>query len=200
MSAEAPTARLSKASRREQLLDSAAEVLLQRGPGGITMEGLAQQAGVSKALPYVHFDNAGSVLVELYQREMQNLGERVAAALASQIEPSARLRAAVHSYFDVVVERGAILAMLAGPGSSIPVLADSGERLGNRFVAAIFRREFGVPEEAAMINAALLLGALNGGIDALTHGEGSRRAIEETVVELALGLTRAHEDAGAAER
>ena len=113
----APSTRLSKASRRDQLLDSAAELLLRRGTNGITMEGLAAQAGVSKALPYVHFDNAEHVLLELYRRELQGFGERVNAAVAQRKGVEARMRAAIHTYFDVVTERGAILSMLAGPGS-----------------------------------------------------------------------------------
>lgn len=183
-----PTARLSKASRREQLLDSTAELLLARGVGGITMEGLAAQAGVSKALPYVHFDNADDVLVELYRRELQNFGERVDAAMAAESGPDGRLRAAIHAYFDVVSERGAILSLLTGPGSSVPTLAYGGQRPGHRFVERIYIRELGVPEEAARINAAVLLGALHGAVDALARRDGSRREIEETIVDLALGL------------
>lgn len=38
-------------------------MLLERGAAAITMEGLAVQAGVSKALPYIHFDNAEAVLI-----------------------------------------------------------------------------------------------------------------------------------------
>ncbi len=49
------------------------------------MEGIAARGGVSKALPYRHFDNADDVLMALYQREMALLAERVTARL--ELEP-----------------------------------------------------------------------------------------------------------------
>ena len=74
--------RLRRDQRRDQLLDSAAALLVERGPGAITMEGVAAEAGVSKALPYAHFDNATELLRQLRDRELDHLRDRLLAASA----------------------------------------------------------------------------------------------------------------------
>ena len=51
--------------RRDHLLDEAAAILVAHGAAVLTMERLAESAGVSKALPYKHFDNVQHVLVAL---------------------------------------------------------------------------------------------------------------------------------------
>ena len=183
--------RLTKEARRSQLLDSAADLLIERGVGGVTMEGIAAQARVSKALPYVHFDNAEAVLLALYRREVASIGNEVTEALASQVAPAARVAAAVHAYFDAVVDRGAILSMLTQLRPAAGHGADGEARAGHRFVAQLYVTELGLTERAARVSAGLLLGALHGAVDALAHGEGSRPRIEEAVVRLALHLGQA---------
>src|SRR4051812_44173490 len=101
--------RLPKMERREQLLDAAASIIVERGVAGITMERLAATAGVSKALPYAHFENADEVLAELYRREVTELGVAIVARAASAGPGIDRLIAAMHAYFDFVEARGAIL-------------------------------------------------------------------------------------------
>ncbi len=183
-------ARLSRADRRDQLLDAASGMLLERGAAAITMEGLAVQAGVSKALPYIHFDNAEAVLIGLYQREIAWIGERVTSAMAAQVDAEGRLVAAIHAYFDVVEERGSILSILAGPGSAVPHLADAGSRTGNRFIAEILHREFGVTRRRGLLAAALVLGVLTGAVDAWANQEASRKAAETSAVAIAVHIAR----------
>ena len=48
--------RLQPEERRQELLDSAFTIVLSRGLESLTMEGLAAQAGVNKALPYHYFE------------------------------------------------------------------------------------------------------------------------------------------------
>ena len=59
--------RLTRAARREQLLDAAAQ-LGAASLDSVTMEGLAAQAGVSKALPYKFFANRDEVLANYAAR------------------------------------------------------------------------------------------------------------------------------------
>lgn len=182
-------ARLTKADRRDQLLDVAAEIVAREGTAALTMEGLAARAGVSKALPYAHFDNAHDVLVELYRREVARIGEAVGAAVAGQTEPYERLAAAIAAYFDVVEARGPVLAALTAPGSRVPAEADGGQRHGVRFVADLFVAG-GLPRRSARLVASTLLGALAGAVDAWVHGEASRAAAQQTVVDVAWALVR----------
>src|SRR5438445_42980 len=93
----APAERLSKEARRTQLLDSAAELITQRGIDGMTMEGVAALAGVSKALPYLHFENAEVLIMALREREMDDLSHRVSRAARGIDDFEAKIAAAVRT-------------------------------------------------------------------------------------------------------
>jgi AcrR family transcriptional regulator len=188
--ASAPVGRLSKEDRREQLLDAAADLVVERGVGALTMEGLAERAGVSKALPYQHFDNSSAVLIALYEREIGLLGRRVYDAVDGMADPEARVAAAIHAYFDVVAERGRVLGAFTGPGSSVAAEADQGARTGVEFVTALLVKPFGFSGRRARMLAAMFLGTLAGATDSWAHSDGGRERIEQTVTAVILGGLR----------
>jgi AcrR family transcriptional regulator len=180
-------ARLRRADRRTQLLDAAAELLVERGAGGLTMEGLAVRAGVSKALPYTHFDNAEAVLVAVQRRETERIQQGMADAMAVHRDAEARLRAGIHAYFGLVRERGAILTVLSSAtpaGSSAQTEAHNGDVA----VAGWLAREFGVGEQPALLVAIVLRHALAGSLQAWSRRAATRREAESAVVAVALRL------------
>lgn len=181
--------RLTREDRREQLLDAAADVVVERGIGALTMEGLAERAGVSKALPYQHFDNANAVLLALYRREIDTMGQRVLAAVEGVREPDERVRLAVHAYFDIVVERGRVLGVFvgSGAGSAIAAAADGDARVGVEFIAETLVRPFGISGRRARMLASMFVGMLSGALESWGHGDGGRENIERTYVALVLG-------------
>lgn len=63
--------RLSPDHRRMQLLDSARTIIRDRGISSLTMEAVAQEAGVSKPLMYKYFDTRLTLLQELLRREFE---------------------------------------------------------------------------------------------------------------------------------
>lgn len=189
--ANAPAGRLSKEGRREQLLDAAADMVVERGVGALTMEGLAERAGVSKALPYQHFENANAALVALYQREINHLGTRVYQAVDGVIDAEDRARAAIHAYFDVVVERGRVLGALSSPGAGIVSAADQGSRIGVEFVALLLVKPFGVHGRRSKMLASMFLGTLAGALDSWAHGDGGRERIEQSIATLIVAGLRA---------
>jgi len=130
----------TKADRRSQLLDAAAWLVTDKGVAGFTMEGLAVAAGVSKALPYRHFANANDALVELMNREVGHLGRTMVTACVGLAEGDAIISAAIHAYFDTIVDRGGLLNALAGPGSPVPEYAGGGTRTAPAFLIELLRR------------------------------------------------------------
>jgi len=64
--------RLSPEGRRNQLLDSARDLLLQEGFSGFTMDALASEAGVSNPLIYKYFDTRLVLLQDLWEREYES--------------------------------------------------------------------------------------------------------------------------------
>lgn len=75
--------RLPPEQRREQLLDAALELIIQRGYAGVSIEAVARLAGVTRPVVYDHFPNLGRLLHALVERE-----ERYALAQLEQVVPA----------------------------------------------------------------------------------------------------------------
>src|SRR5688572_22205484 len=65
---ETSTRRLSKAERREQLLDCAVAIVREAGTDALTLGHVAERAGVSKPIAYEHFKTRSGLLMALYQQ------------------------------------------------------------------------------------------------------------------------------------
>ena len=72
--------RLSRAERREQIIDAAALVLDGRDPGEVTFEEIADAAGVSRALLYNYFGDRHGLLEAMYVRSVTELDARLSEA------------------------------------------------------------------------------------------------------------------------
>lgn len=74
----APAKRMSKADRREQLLETAMTMVREQGTDALSLGALAERAGVSKPIAYEHFGTRSGLLIALYRR----IDERQAATAA----------------------------------------------------------------------------------------------------------------------
>ena len=85
--------RLSPEGRRNQLLDSARDLIQNQGFSGFTMEALATEAGVSNPLVYKYFDTRLELLQELWTREYERYNRNVREQLtkAENFEDIVRL-------------------------------------------------------------------------------------------------------------
>lgn len=181
--------RMSKSNRRVQLLDAAASLLVEHGAASMSMERLASTAGVSKALPYKHFDNSEAVLVALYRRETEQLGLNVWNALKAATPDDELIRVGVSTYFDEIVARGRLLAALSQPGSTVAATADPNQA-GVIFEVEILTRFHGVDRRRAKAVAGLIQGAVVGAAGSLRQGHASRAELEDDVVTTILALIR----------
>ncbi len=184
------TGAASRDDRREQLLDTAAELVRDHGLMGFTMEGLASAAGVSKALPYRHFANADAALVALYRRELVRLTAAIFAAVDGIGEGDAMMAAGVHAYFDHVVERGELMQALVGAGSPVLDLAADG-RSAPGFIIELIRRGYGLRGRTAVVLASLVGGLVIAGSDSMARGDAARSTVERTTVAAAIGAVHA---------
>lgn len=153
--------RLPAGERREQLLDVAGAILAGEGYRALTMERLAQRAGVSKGLGYVYFGNVEAVAIALHEREVGALFRRVEEAMRGATGLEERLRRAVRAYLDVVGERGALLGVLQAH-----LARSRRERRGRRrlrrflrFWAAEIEGAYGLPAARAEALAGMMLSA-----------------------------------------
>lgn len=190
MSVPARAARLPRNERREHLLDVAAELVVERGVESVTMEGVAAAAGVSKGLGYAYFANSSELLQALLKRELKRLQSCVVAALEAEEGFEPKLRATVHAWFDVVTERGVLLASLLhaawheGPHVES---RNAYNRRNDAFWADLAERELGVPREHGEIATAILLAGLDGVVQRWSQCGDDRDVLEDVFMRLAVG-------------
>ncbi|NMO15376.1 TetR/AcrR family transcriptional regulator [Pyxidicoccus fallax] len=111
--------KLTKAQRREQLLDVALKLVREEGTDALTLGYLAERAGVSKPIAYEHFKTRSGLLIALYA-DLDSV--QVAALLEAlkrtprKLEDVARVvsRAYMHCYTSMGPEWHAISAALKG--------------------------------------------------------------------------------------
>jgi AcrR family transcriptional regulator len=183
--------------RRHQLLDAAAQVIVEHGAGAMSMERLAAEAGVSKALPYKHFENSEAVLAELYRRETAALGRSVWQALSEAAPGDDLIRLSIRVYFDAVAQRGPVLAALSGPGSTIAWVADPGQA-GVTFEVEVFNRFHGLDRRRAKVVAGMIQGAVVGATGTWLAGFGTREDLEDDLVAMIRSLVRTDRPDGGA--
>lgn len=178
-----PRRRLSKAARRHQILDVAAEKVVELGLSAMSMERIAEWAGVSKALPYAHFDNVEALLVALYQREMVAVGREIITALDTAGPDDDLVTVRVRANFDAMEVRGPVIRALTSPGSTIPATSDP-EGEGKRYTAGLLYRYHRVPKRRALAIGPVVQATLAGATVAWLHGGAARSEVEPTVVAM----------------
>lgn len=172
---------MTKDERRSQLLDVAAESVRADGASQLTMERLAERAGVSKALPYNHFDSVEHVLLALYEREALRLGAFIWQSL-EEASPSADLcRVHISAYFEGVRRSGDVFGALTVPGS--PVVGHSSRRdAGPKFSARLLHRFHGVERERAKVLGSIVHATALGASNAWRKRLASRAELEDLAV------------------
>jgi AcrR family transcriptional regulator len=183
--------RLSAAARREHLLDVAASMLNEAGFEALTMEGLAERAGVSKGLGYVYFENADDLALALFDREVARIYHRVENALSSSAsEPfEERLHRALSAYLDVVLERGVLLGPLQARFGARWVKRKGRRRIAGfvDFWAEELIAELALAPERARIVARMLLAAADTCAREWRVGRLSRAEAEKICVGFVMG-------------
>jgi AcrR family transcriptional regulator len=102
-----PKRRLTAEERRTGILDSALAVFSKRGYHAASIDDIASEAGVSKALIYEHFASKQELYADLIARNARELNQRVAGALVGvEVESGVgRLATGLEAFFAFVEER-----------------------------------------------------------------------------------------------
>jgi AcrR family transcriptional regulator len=200
----APTRRrLTAEERRSGILDAALTAFSKKGYHATSLDDIAGEAGVSKALIYEHFASKQELHADLIARNARELTQRVAGALSGvEVESTVeRLAAGLEAFFAYVEERREAWRMLfrdaADPESSAVL-----ERMVQQVTAEVTvlisqdpgaRRLTRVGDERSL---RLLAEMLVGGAQAMAnwwtdHPEAPRAQLVEIAMDFAwLGLER----------
>jgi AcrR family transcriptional regulator len=198
-----PKRRLTAEERRSEILDSALAVFSERGYHAASIDDIAGEAGVSKALIYEHFASKQELHADLIARNARELTQRVAGALSGvEIEStSKRLATGLEAFFAFVEERRDAWRMLfrdaADPESSA-VLDRMVEQVTAEVTVLISQdpgaRELarGGDDRSLRLLAEMLVGGAQSMANWWTeHPETSRAQLVEIAMDFAwLGLER----------
>jgi AcrR family transcriptional regulator len=108
-----PRKRLSGEERRAAILESALAVFADRGYHASSIDDIAREGGVSKALIYEHFSSKQQLYAELLEQHAGELFERLAAAMDQAANTAAaRLATGLDAFYRFVEEHRVAWRML----------------------------------------------------------------------------------------
>ncbi len=99
-------------TRQRQLLSAAARLMEERGSHAVSMQAVADEAGVSVGLIYRYFGNKQDLVQGVIEGVLKEFVSRVGDAVTGIDDPVRRIAAAFKGYCDVVDDNrdGAVLA------------------------------------------------------------------------------------------
>jgi AcrR family transcriptional regulator len=195
--------RLSGEERRAAILEAALAVFAQRGFHASSIDDIAREGGISKALIYEHFSSKQELYAELLEEHAGELFERLAAAMdEAGSTGAARLAIGLDAFYRFVEERRVAWRMLfreAGDPEMVAVLERVVAEV-TEVVAALIAEDPGsraAADEAGRDEGIQMLAQmLVGSVQSLAnwwadHQEVPRRRIVEMTMDYAwLGLER----------
>jgi AcrR family transcriptional regulator len=113
----AEPSRLSRQVRRDALLDAALALIGADGVEAVSMEAVAEGAGVSRPLVYKHFANRGELLAAVYRREAVNMYHELAAEVAEAGSLEDMYRILIRGSLRAAKERGPVFIALRQAGA-----------------------------------------------------------------------------------
>ena len=118
--------RLSRAERRDQLLDTAQQVFTARGYAAAAMDDVAEAAGVTKPVLYDHFGSKDGLLAAVIERSGQQMLDATTGAVQG-LDPETALRGGLTAFFRYVDEHAGAWTLLlreVSPGTPAAAAVD----------------------------------------------------------------------------
>jgi AcrR family transcriptional regulator len=97
---------------REAILESAAQVIRQKGFHGASMADIAEAVQLQKATLYHHFSSKQDILLELLDLALEMVSERMVLVMATKLPADEKLRLAMRSFLKTLSEQGDLVSVL----------------------------------------------------------------------------------------
>jgi AcrR family transcriptional regulator len=162
--APARAARMAHPARAAQLLDVVEKLALGEGLASVTMQRIADLAGVAKPVVYRHFANASEALLAVLERRWAEIDTDLDAIFRGGPDFEAEVAQRVEHYLIAMAsDRYRIRKLLAVADGDPVVFAAWRQRLDRRTreLAAILAETHGVASGAAQTLATFCIGALS---------------------------------------
>lgn len=168
--------RLSARQRRTQLLDVAGQRFAEQGYHGLSMEALAEAAGVSKPVLYQHFPSKRDLYLALVRDAVAEMEAQVRKALDGTSDNRARVEGAIAAYFDFVEDRrfGLLFGATDVRDDDVREVIEGAMARVSAAVGALIAEDAGLSPRAAAFLATALRGLA---------AEGARSWVEQPEVD-----------------
>ncbi len=107
-------------SRRDELLAKAAHLFREKGYHATTMKDIAAELDILPGSLYHHISSKESLLVEIMQRGIEVLSERVRPVAESNLLPLAKLREIIHIHVEAIAATPDVLSVFLHELKSLP--------------------------------------------------------------------------------
>ena len=104
--------RRSPEDRRDQLMDTAAQIILAEDVAEVSLKRVAREAGISEAMAHNYFVGRADLLASLARRELSGLEQRRQLQIARGDDNITRVVLSTLGYFHEAIERGPVLQIL----------------------------------------------------------------------------------------
>lgn len=153
---------MSPEARREAIVDAAIGLILELGNSGVTLEQVADRAGISKALIYKYFPRREVLLRAMLDREFSALRGRGLDSIPEKVPVERVIRGTVEQALRYYHDHGPILRLLASD-PDVATLARKRNRSSRSNATSYFvktlGRHYGVPEDVAVIAVTMVVNA-----------------------------------------
>lgn len=178
--------RLRASQRREQLLDVVAPLLAERGYHGVSMEELADAAGVTKPVLYQHFDSKQALYLAAVGEAAAELEAQVGEALAGTPDNRARVEGAIGAYVAFVGDPRSALLFGVGPDDTSDRVVSATMATVNHRIAELIASDAGLDEAAALLLSSALRGLATEGVRwSMEHPGLARTQVTQLLARLA---------------
>src|SRR5580658_2441367 len=174
--------RMSPEQRREQILDSAVDLIVARGLSSCTLEEVAVQARISKPLIYKYFSRLQDLLKALVEREYHYLRRSGLDIFPRDMPYEELVHRSTLLSIEYLYERGPIIRLLASD-RSVASLAHRQDRDERSNITEYYTKRridvYGMPKDVATIVSTMTINAPILSARALKRkGISARRAAE----------------------
>ncbi|HTE41827.1 MAG TPA: TetR/AcrR family transcriptional regulator [Steroidobacteraceae bacterium] len=154
--------RMSPTARRDQILDSAVDLIVARGLTACTLENVAKQAGISKPLIYRYFPKRPDLLKALLEREHSYVRGHGLDSLSMDTDLEQVVSNATQRVLEYLYERGPIMRLIASD-RSVAALHEDRDRDERTVLIEQFTKRcvqaLGLPVDIALICAVMTVNA-----------------------------------------
>ena len=177
-----PKSRLRGADRHQSFLDAARAIALESGLNGVTMESVANRAGVTKALGYRFFENREALLQALYEHDALIFRTTIRDVIDPNSAFEDQLRQTLRAIMRISIERKSVIISSMYNDPSVRERVKAEDAVSIEWLTRQILRRYGAEMAAARRMSRILLGVIPAMVRGVEAGDGTPDEMVETAV------------------